>query len=279
MANLDKNKQIQELQNAVRLEKALETQFQALPRKTVVHVVPPEQREVPITDSSLNINLAKNNLKELGLQPGLINVIVNYLESTNEITNFNKYFTTFRKAVAGLRINSQESFKKLYESFLNERIGVQQETITPVFIDRPPKYTEQELKDMDDKQLDDVFKKYVVFITKDPSIKSKVDYINAKGDITKHDLVFKENKVGNVKQKILYYQNLNTRTNNNAAKIRYILASQDLAIERIPTSSDVGINTSSSSMPGLEMLMNAGVEGSGLYLSSPSLGIQKKKVF
>lgn len=160
---------IKELQAGANYEKFLETEFAMIPKKKSILL--PQEEQVNRTDTlRLQVNITKNNLKELDIGPGLITQIVEDLKLVEgDLLEFNKYFPTFKSATSNNKIKSLADFRTEWSLFKDQQIGRELQpyntinTITPEV-----KYTRTELENLNSEELDKLFKLYLTLEYKRP---------------------------------------------------------------------------------------------------------------
>lgn len=157
---------IKELQAGANYEKFLETEFALIPKKKSILLPQPETVERSTDTLRLQTNIAKNNLKELGIGPGLVNEIIEELKLVSgDLSEFNKYFPTFKKSTSSMSIKNIKDFKDDWDLFKNQRIGIEiQQITTPASLTllQERKYTIEELQSMSTQDIDQLFRTYLM---------------------------------------------------------------------------------------------------------------------
>lgn len=216
---------VKELQDGSTYEKFLETEFALIPKKK--SILPQQEEQINRTDIlRLQVNLTKNNLKELGIGPGLITQIVEDLKLVEgDLLEFNKYFPTFKSATSNNKIKSLTDFRTEWSLFKDQRIGKEIQQITsPLNITLPIQkgYTENELEQLTSEELDKLFRLHIMedYRTTVDEIRT-IKYVTSKGTLSKDDIILYN------KDSIITFSSKGTSRgdlpiNYNNIKIRYI---------------------------------------------------------
>jgi hypothetical protein len=214
----------QELSNAAAYERLLNDAYKKVSLK---ETVPVKQQEAFDFEEQLNLqqNLTKNNLKQLfPNQEGLINQIIQYIiETDGDLVEFNKYFPTFKLAVAGIRIKSFEDFQNIWNQFKSQRLGAEL-AITPEIKISSNILSLNDLETMPSKDLDDLFRQSLI-----KTEKKSLDLIKSFRYITFTNQLSKETPLKE-KEGLLWFdppdvketKGFSEKVKVNTAKVRYI---------------------------------------------------------
>jgi hypothetical protein len=161
----------QQLQNSANYEKYIDTEF----KNRVIREDQPQQQQLPVIDTTdenrLQANIARENLKTLNLGPGLINEIITYVNNNSSISDLNKYFPLFSKAINYRQLRDLQEFITEWQLFESQRIGQKLSPTPPTVlnvIEDKTLYKKEDLEGMTTQKLDLLFRMHLMKEKKKP---------------------------------------------------------------------------------------------------------------
>lgn len=166
---------MQELRAASDYENIINTAFKQLKKQVIPmgieqsNIIYKEEDEPELLDKDpliLQKNIADTNLKKIIDGPSLINVIKEQLTNKNEISDFNKNFNIFQKAIGSKKIRNINTFDFFWNEFQKQQLGkeltpdiFQPEDIQNIIGLVPSTQRVNELEKLSNETLNDIFKK------------------------------------------------------------------------------------------------------------------------
>ena len=222
---------IKELEDAAKYERYINTAFHNSAKEKIP--IPQEEISREVDDLRLQVNLAKNNLKEItNNSPALINAIVEELKiEEGDLTEFNKYFTTFKKVISNKKLKDLKQFRDDWALFKDQDLGfaLTKKFEIPVMVESKDikgwkKYNKEMLQKTSTEELDNLFREAVEFNEK-KSI-DDVEYIKYKtsqNNLSKPYKLINKDTIITFDPPLTGSPKMSKEEKDNNVKIRYIL--------------------------------------------------------